>query len=66
MLIAELMIRQARHPDKLNGCGIVVINPPWQLEDQLVQVLPLLADRLGEGPGASHRLERLVRYGAEE
>lgn len=62
VLIAEVMIRPARHPDKLNGCGVVIINPPWQLEEQLAAVLPLLAARLGEAPGASHRLERLLRF----
>lgn len=67
VLIAELMIRPPRHPEKLNGCGVAIINPPWQLEEQLKTVLPLLADRLGEGPGSSHRLERIVRdHGGDE
>jgi 23S rRNA (adenine2030-N6)-methyltransferase len=60
-LVAEIMLRTVRHPEKLNGCGLVIVNPPWQLEEQLQAVLPLLADRLGQGEGAGYRLERLVR-----
>jgi 23S rRNA (adenine2030-N6)-methyltransferase len=48
MLTAELCI----HPDDsragLNGSGIVVIQPPWQLDDDLRRVLPLLHGTLAE------------------
>lgn len=60
-LVVELMLRTPRHPDKLNGCGLVVVNPPWQLEEKLAAVLPLLAERLGQGEGAGYRLEMLAR-----
>lgn len=42
LLVAELCI----HPDDsragLNGSGVVAINPPWRLEEDLRQELPLL------------------------
>lgn len=57
----ELLLRAPRHPEKLNGCGLVVVNPVWQLEEQLVSVLPVLAERLGQGDGAGWRLEHLKR-----
>jgi 23S rRNA (adenine2030-N6)-methyltransferase len=60
-LVAEIMLRTARHPEKLNGCGLAIVNPPWQLEDQLRIILPVLAERMGQGEGAGYRLERLVR-----
>jgi 23S rRNA (adenine2030-N6)-methyltransferase len=60
-LVAEIMLREARHPEKLNGCGMAIVNPPWQLEEQLRTVLPVLADRFAAGDGAGSRLERLVR-----
>jgi 23S rRNA (adenine2030-N6)-methyltransferase len=60
-LIAEVMLRTPRHPDKLNGCGLAIVNPPWQLEEQLAVVLPVLADRLGQGEGAAYRLTKLIR-----
>ena len=60
-LIAEIMLREPRHPEKLNGCGLAIVNPPWQLEEQLAVVMPVLAKRLAQGEGGGHRLERLVR-----
>ena len=60
-LIAELMLRAPRHPEKLNGCGLAIINPPWQLEEQLLVILPALADRLAQGEGAGYRLQQLAR-----
>jgi 23S rRNA (adenine2030-N6)-methyltransferase len=58
----ELMIQRATDPDRLNGCGLVVINPPYALEEQLAAILPELSRRLAspEG-GAGYRLERLDR-----
>jgi 23S rRNA (adenine2030-N6)-methyltransferase len=60
-LVAELLLRTPRHPEKFNGCGLVIVNPPWQLEAQLAAVLPVLATRLGQGEGAGFRLEALAR-----
>jgi 23S rRNA (adenine2030-N6)-methyltransferase len=56
----ELMIQRATDPDRLNGCGLIVINPPYALEEELAAILPELSRRLAspEG-GASYRLERL-------
>ena len=54
------MIQRATDPDRLNGCGLIVINPPYALEEELAAILPELSRRLAspEG-GASYRLERL-------
>ena len=44
LLAAELCV----HPDDsragLNGSGILVVNPPWQFEQDLRQLLPVLHD----------------------
>jgi 23S rRNA (adenine2030-N6)-methyltransferase len=45
----------------MNGSGLLILNPPWQLDQSLAGVLPLLSKELGEGPGAASRLEWLVR-----
>jgi 23S rRNA (adenine2030-N6)-methyltransferase len=29
-------------PNHLNGCGIVVINPPWQFDESVTEILPWL------------------------
>lgn len=54
-IVAELMIRRAVDPDRLNGCGLVIVNPPYLLRDRLDRLLPVLADLLASGPGAEGR-----------
>ena len=41
MLAAELAVLPDE-PFRLNGSGMILINPPWQLEEQLNQALPWL------------------------
>ncbi len=59
-LVVELLLRSPRHPDKLNGCGLAIINPPWHLQEQLRVVLPTLVDRLGQAEGAGWRVDMLA------
>jgi 23S rRNA (adenine2030-N6)-methyltransferase len=56
----ELLLRRPIDRDRLNGCGLVVINPSYQLEDELVAVLPELTQRFAAAEGgASYRLDRI-------
>lgn len=48
-LIAELRVRAVRHGGGLAGSGVIVINPPWRLDDDLNTLLPSLAERLSQG-----------------
>jgi 23S rRNA (adenine2030-N6)-methyltransferase len=32
VVAVELRLREATHPDRLNGCGLAVINPPFEFE----------------------------------
>jgi 23S rRNA A2030 N6-methylase RlmJ len=43
----------------LNGCGLLIVNGPYTLEDDLGAVLPELCRRLAQAPGATHRLRGL-------
>ena len=43
MLRAELTVAPARDAQKLAGSGLIVINPPWTLADELGVLLPALA-----------------------
>lgn len=54
-LRADLLIRAAVDPTKLNGCGMMMVNPPWTMADRLKTLLPFLADRLARAPGAAWR-----------
>jgi 23S rRNA (adenine2030-N6)-methyltransferase len=58
-LCAELFVRRPSNPDVLNGCGLLIVNGPYTLEDDLGAVLPELCRRLAQAPGATHRLRGL-------
>lgn len=59
LMRVELMIRGGNSADRLNGCGLIVANPPYTLRNDLAAALPELAHRLAEGSGARHRLDRI-------
>ncbi|WP_411726278.1 23S rRNA (adenine(2030)-N(6))-methyltransferase RlmJ [Methyloglobulus sp.] len=44
----------------MTACGMVVINPPWTLLADMQQVLPWLAETLGENQQGFYRVEQLV------
>ncbi len=46
LMSVELMIRRALDPGLLNGTGLVLLNPPYGIEQQLEVLLPCLAERL--------------------
>lgn len=59
----ELSIGDDSDPGVLSGCGLIVVNPPYLLEQQLARILPELARRLtvcAEQPG-SYRLDWLAK-----
>jgi 23S rRNA (adenine2030-N6)-methyltransferase len=53
LLSLEVLIRQARNREALNGCGLLIANPPFSLETVLRNAAPALTRRLAAGPGAS-------------
>lgn len=55
MLLVELLLRHPSDIERLNGTGLVIVNPPWRLEPELRRLLPELAAILG-GDAATHRL----------
>ncbi|WP_454831584.1 23S rRNA (adenine(2030)-N(6))-methyltransferase RlmJ [Pseudoxanthomonas wuyuanensis] len=57
-LLAELQIRPDDSPLRLNGSGMLILNPPWQFDQELAPALPVLKRVLGEA-GATTRLEWL-------
>lgn len=61
-LVAEVMIRGDDAPDRLNGAGLALVNPPWKLDEALASLLPWLARVLAPDTGF-HRLDWLVREG---
>ena len=52
LLRVELLVHSLERPDSLNGSGLAIANPPWGLEDELRQLLPWLAVKLGQTQGS--------------
>ncbi|SHI15796.1 23S rRNA (adenine(2030)-N(6))-methyltransferase RlmJ [Ferrimonas marina] len=44
----------------MTGSGMIVINPPWKLEQQMRDLLPWLTERLAQSPQANFKVEWLV------
>ncbi|WP_422911106.1 23S rRNA (adenine(2030)-N(6))-methyltransferase RlmJ [Pseudomonas sp. MAC6] len=59
LLRVELYVHPTDEAARLNGSGLVISNPPWGLEDELKQILPWLADLLGQSQGG-WRLDWLI------
>jgi 23S rRNA (adenine2030-N6)-methyltransferase len=59
-LAAELTIAGEDSPIKMKGCGLVVINPPWQFEREAEVALEFLAKALAQAPGGGARIEWVV------
>ncbi len=57
ILRADLWVRDLESDGKLAGAGVMVVNPPYLLEDQLLALLPWLAEALRQGDGAGWRLD---------
>ncbi len=57
----RFFVRPPSSEPRLDGTGMVVVNPPFTLENELATVMPVLHDALAEGPGAGWSLEWLVK-----
>jgi 23S rRNA (adenine2030-N6)-methyltransferase len=61
VLVAELLL----HPDnsalRLNGCGMAILNPPWKLDREIEDMLPVLRALLAQSRYGDQRVEWLKR-----
>jgi 23S rRNA (adenine2030-N6)-methyltransferase len=55
----ELMVDSPAEPERLNGCGLFLLNPPWTLREEAELILPALAERLARGGYGAYRCEAL-------
>ncbi|MFT4196311.1 MAG: 23S rRNA (adenine(2030)-N(6))-methyltransferase RlmJ [Pseudoxanthomonas sp.] len=58
--LAELQVRPDDSPLRLAGSGMLLLNPPWQLDAEVAAALPALRQALA-GAGGATRLEWLRR-----
>lgn len=59
-LAMELMIAGPTAAMRMKGCGLAVINPPWQFEREAEPLLTDLARVLAQAPGGGGRIEWIV------
>ncbi len=61
VVAAELWLRAPLDPARLNGCGLLVGNPPFRFEQEAPPILTALRERLGTGEaGEGTALVRLA------
>ncbi len=61
IVAAELWVREPLDAARLNGCGMLVINPPYRFEQEARDILSALLGRLGAGEaGAGFGVARLA------
>ena len=60
MLMCEFYVLPGHMPRGLYGSGVIVINPPWQLDDQLREAMRWLDPVLAQGTHPAPRIEWLV------
>lgn len=58
-LAVEILIHPDDDPFRLNGSGLVVVNPPWRLDETLREILPWLVGAMAPDTG-SHHLNWLI------
>jgi 23S rRNA (adenine2030-N6)-methyltransferase len=56
VLVAELLVHPDDSPLRLNGCGMLIANPPWRIDAALAALLPALRDTLAQSPSAAARV----------
>jgi 23S rRNA (adenine2030-N6)-methyltransferase len=59
-LRVELRVREAFAAGGLAGSGLAIVNTPWKLDDELRQIVPALAQRLGLGKWGQATVEWLL------
>ncbi|HSD68550.1 MAG TPA: 23S rRNA (adenine(2030)-N(6))-methyltransferase RlmJ [Woeseiaceae bacterium] len=57
MLNLELVIADRNADVGMYGCGMILVNPPWTLRNDMELALPYLAEKLGRNIDSSYRIE---------
>jgi len=61
LLAVELSVHPEDNEAGLNGSGMLLVNPPWRIEEELAATLPAVHAALaGDGAGGGTRIERLA------
>lgn len=61
LLCTELGVSPYDSPRGMHGCGMIIVNPPWQLDIALQRILPQLQSLLAVEGAGQHRVEWFKR-----
>ncbi|CAA6603144.1 Ribosomal RNA large subunit methyltransferase J [Rhodospirillaceae bacterium LM-1] len=61
ILAVRHLVRTPSDPKLFNGSGLILINPPYKLDEQLSRLLPWLAEKLAQGEGVAAWLDWLAK-----
>ena len=59
-LLVRMRVRQSFKGGGLAGSGVIAVNPPWKLDDDLRTVVPALTERLSLGDWGQSTVEWLL------
>ncbi|MGL5410611.1 MAG: 23S rRNA (adenine(2030)-N(6))-methyltransferase RlmJ, partial [Shewanella sp.] len=59
VLVAELEVAGQTKDWGMNGSGMLIISPPWMLDEQIEAFLKPLCAKLAQGAGAQYKVEWL-------
>lgn len=57
ILRLELTIRASSLEERFDGTGMIVVNPPYLLQEEMAKISPWLADLFGENNQGNYRIE---------
>ena len=60
VLVSELVVRSTTVSNRLNGSGLIVVNPPWKFDESLRETLTGLAPVLQQDDAVATRVDWLV------
>lgn len=60
ILRIELNVKADTNEYGMTGTGMIIVNPPWKLEQQLRNILPWLVNQLAQDDKANFKIEWLV------
>jgi 23S rRNA (adenine2030-N6)-methyltransferase len=61
VIAAELLAREPLDPARLNGCGMLIVNPPYRFEQEAQSILNALLSQIGNGEsGEAATITRLA------
>ncbi len=61
-ITAELCLREPLDPARLNGAGLLIVNPPYRFQETATSILAALLDRLGTGEAGQSATLTRVKY----